>query len=142
MSLSKKISTEVLVDSSAGGRCRTILRLSWCSDDPLAVGLLVTPEPDHPALPRGEWVVLRDFLRYGLEEATGDGAVRIGPDGTGNSTKMLLHHGNGRSCTITVASDDLRNFLDDTDRCVAAGAERSDEAIDRLIDLLLRERDC
>lgn len=58
---------------------RTVLRLSWQQDDPLAVRLQLISTPDHPALPRGSWVVLRDFLRYGLEEATGDGEVRISP---------------------------------------------------------------
>ena len=49
-------------------------RIRWRSSCTL------TSTPDHPALPRGRWVVLRDFLRYGLEEPTGDGEVRISPD--------------------------------------------------------------
>ena len=73
------ISVESVVeDGGSTGRGRiTMLRLAWRRDDPLAVALLLTAEPDHPALPRGRWVVLRDFLRYGLEEPTGDGDVRL-----------------------------------------------------------------
>ena len=56
----------------------TVLTLNWRKSDPMAVYLTVRSTPDHPALPRGRWVVLRDYLRYGLEEPTGDGAVRVG----------------------------------------------------------------
>ena len=50
----------------------TVLGLAWRREDPLAVRLTLAAQPDHPALPRGEWSVLRDFLRYGVEEPTGD----------------------------------------------------------------------
>jgi len=86
------ISVESVVeDGGSTGRGRiTMLRLAWRRDDPLAVVLLLTAEPDHPALPRGRWVVLRDFLRYGLEEPTGDGDVRLRPDGSGQRMVIEL----------------------------------------------------
>ena len=77
-----EVAAEVVLDDGglAGRGHMTMLRLSWRRDDPLAVALTLTAEPDHPSLPRGEWVVLRDFLRYGLEVPTGDGEVRMRPD--------------------------------------------------------------
>src|ERR1700710_3237888 len=69
---------------------QTVLRLTWDSADPLAVRLTLTSTPDHPALPRGHWIVLRDFLRYGLEEPTGDGAVRISPDSERQKVSIRL----------------------------------------------------
>src|SRR5688500_14936617 len=80
--LPQPITAQVVIDDggSTGRGRRTVLRLVWSLDDPLALRLELTAEPDHPALPRGEWVVLRDFLRYGLDQPTGDGEVRIRPD--------------------------------------------------------------
>jgi hypothetical protein len=52
------------------------LTLRWQESDPLTVWIDVEAKPDHPALPRGRWLVLRDFLRYGIDQPTGDGDVR------------------------------------------------------------------
>ena len=72
------------------GQRITVLTLSWRKDDPLAVNLIVSSSSDHPAMPRGTWVVLRDFLRYGLEEPTGDGAVHIKPEPGGERVLLRL----------------------------------------------------
>jgi hypothetical protein len=40
-------------------------------------------------------------------------------------------------CSISVPATVVREFLDATERVVPAGEERSDEAIDRLIEQLL-----
>lgn len=137
--MSDNITTEVIVEYGAAAtrNRRTTLQLHWRKCDPFAVSLLVTAQPDHPALPRGRWVVLRDFLRYGMEEATGDGDVRISPDGDGQHVHLSLMRG-GRPCTIALPCDTLRAFLDATDDIVPAGEERSEEAIDALIEELLR----
>lgn len=130
---------EVVVDDAAAhGRGRmTVLRLSWRRADPLAVALRLTSRPDHPALPRGRWLVLRDFLRYGLEETAGDGDVRIRPDGCGERVCLELTRA-GRSACVSLPSGTLREFLDETERIVPAGEERFEEALDALIELLLR----
>ncbi len=128
--------TEVVVDDGLAGRGRlTVLRLSWRREDPLAVSLVLTGHPDHPALPRGEWVVLRDFLRYGLEEATGDGAVRICPIG-GGRVRLDLMRGD-KPYSVPVPSDVVDDFLAQTERIVPAGEEASEEALDALIQRLL-----
>ena len=77
-----EVAAEVVLDDGrlTGRGRRTVLRLAWGPSDPLTVRLELTAQPDHPSLPRGEWVILRDFLRYGLEQPTGDGEVRIRPD--------------------------------------------------------------
>jgi hypothetical protein len=114
----------------------TVLRLRWDPADPLAVDLTLTAQPDHPALPRGHWVVLRDFLRYGLEEPTGDGAVRIRPDEVRDRVWFELARP-GRAASVSVPREVARDFLDRTEELVATGEERSDEAIDALLVRLL-----
>jgi hypothetical protein len=116
---------------------RTVLRLAWRSNDPLAVELLLTSTPDHPALPRGRWVVLRDFLRYGLEEPTGDGEVRISPEVEGGSVSIRLAR-DGRPAWVSVPGDTLREFLDRTEAILPSGEESSEEVLDALIRALLR----
>lgn len=113
-----------------------VLRLSWCREDPLAIVLLVSARPDHPALPRGRWVVLRDFLRYGLEEPTGDGDVRIRPEPERRNLRLELC-GRSRPCLLDVPIERVAAFLDATERLVPAGEERNEAALDELIVRLL-----
>jgi len=81
-----EITAHVVVDDAglSGHGHLTILGMLWHAEDPPRCG-------PHPG-PRSrtirhcravEWAVLRDFLRYGVEEPTGDGAVRIRPDDDG-----------------------------------------------------------
>ena len=131
------IAAHVVVDDAgmSGHGHLTVLGLSWSRDDPLAVVLTLSAQPDHPALPRGEWAVLRDFLRYGLEEATGDGAVRIRPSGQG---RVLLElEGESKPYAVHVPAQVLCDFLDETEQIVPAGAEADDEVMDALIARLL-----
>lgn len=135
-----RITAEVVVaDRHLSGRGRTTtLRLSWYTNDPLAVHLQLRATPDHPSLPRGSWVVLRDFLRYGLDEPTGDGAVRIQPHPVRNRVRLDLARDCG-PCWVTVPAQVVRGFLDATEELVPAGAERGDQALDELIARLLVE---
>jgi hypothetical protein len=127
----------VIEDGGHSGRGRrTVLTLSWSPADPLAVELLLTAQPDHPALPRGHWVVLRDFLRYGLDQATGDGEVRIRPDDLRDRVWFELARP-GRAACVSIPRQVARDFLDRTEQAVPAGDERSDEAIEALLARLL-----
>jgi hypothetical protein len=127
----------VLDDGRLSGRgLTTLLTFRWHVDDPLAVSLTITAEPDHPSLPRGEWVILRDFLRYGLEEATGDGEVRMRPDHRLDRIWFELERP-GRAACVSVRRDLVHSFLDRTDAIVPAGEERSAAAIDALLARLL-----
>jgi hypothetical protein len=127
----------VLDDGRLTGRGRTtVLKLSWHHDDPLAVVLTLTSQPDHPSLPQGEWVILRDFLRYGLEELTGDGEVRMRPDRSLDRIWFELERP-GRAACVSVARPLVADFLDRTDAVIPAGEERSAEAIDALLARLL-----
>ena len=118
------------------GERLTVLTLSWQISDPLAVHLIVRSSPDHPALPRGSWVVLRDFLRYGLEEPTGDGSVRISPDLTGLRVQLRLARA-GRPAWINAPTSVVRSFLDQTDEFDPSGESRSAAALDDVISALL-----
>ena len=132
------VTANVIVDGGCTGPNRTtMLRLAWSRRDPLAVRLLLTAEPDHPALPRGQWMVLRDFLRYGCDHATGDGLVRIAPDRLARRLVLTLVDGS-RACKVGVPFDVVHRFLDSTEELCPAGEERHDDAIDALIARLLR----
>ena len=132
------VAVEVVIDDRGStGRGRiTVLTLLWDPEDPLAVELLLVAQPDHPALPRGRWVVLRDFLRYGLDEPTGDGAVRISPDPARERVRLDLARP-GRDATVSVPRETVLAFLEQTERAVARGTERSEDAIDALLARLL-----
>jgi hypothetical protein len=123
-------------DGHTGPGRRTVLHLSWELADPLAVQLLLTAEPDHPALSRGAWVVLRDFVRYGLEEPTGDGEVRMRPDGPQDRIWFELLRP-GREACVSAPRALVRDFLDRTAQVVPFGEERSEQAIDALLARLL-----
>ncbi len=133
------VTAEVVIDDGVhSGRGRlTVLQLVWCRRDPLAVELLLTAEPDHPALPRGRWVVLRDFLRYALDEPTGDGEVRLRPDDIRDRVWFELARP-GRAACVSVPRAWVREFLEQTEHVVPCGGERSGEAIDALLERLLR----
>jgi Streptomyces sporulation and cell division protein, SsgA len=135
---SASVSVEVVVDDGGStGRGRmTVLTVLWYADDPLAVELLLTAQPDHPALPRGRWVVLRDFLRYGLEEPTGDGDVRIRPDRERDRVGLELARP-GRAACVSVPRATVAEFLERTERAVPSGSERSEQALDDLLARLL-----
>ena len=132
-----EITAHVVVDDSGmtGHGHLTVLGLAWSRRDPLAVRLSLSAQPDHPALPRGQWAVLREFLRYGIEEPTGDGDVRIRPEGDGRVRLELL--GEAKPYAVHVAADVLRGFLDDTEAVVATGTEADEEMMDALISRLL-----
>jgi hypothetical protein len=122
-------------DGAGRGR-RVLLRFVWRPADPLAVSIDVEARPDHPALPRGTWIVLRDFLRYGLMAPTGDGDVQIHP-GEEASTVWLTLARRTRPCRLAVPAAMLSAFLDRTEEAVPCGEERSDREVDDLIAALL-----
>lgn len=134
---SGQICTQLVVDGAGltGAHHLTVLTLSWTDDDPLAVSLILAPRPDHPSLPRGEWVVLRDFLRYGCTEPTGDGRVRIRPEGP-DRVRLELDAGK-RPFVVHVPTTTLTAFLDDTEAVVATGHEAGEAVMDELIRRLL-----
>lgn len=133
------VTAEVVVgDGHATGRThRTSLRLSWYAADPLAVHLLLTAQPDHPALPRGRWTMLRDFLRYAMSHPTGDGDVRARPC-AGGTTVLLDLHRDGRVTPVRLPTATVGDFLDATELLVPAGEEQSAAALDELIARLSR----
>ena len=131
----EEVRVDIVADTGAGTESSTLLQLRWRPVDPLAVALTVRRLPQHPSLVQGEWLMLRDFLRYGLEAATGDGDVRLRP-GTEANVVIDLSGKRGQ-CSLSVPAAAVREFLVATERVVPCGAERSDEAIDHLIEQLL-----
>ena len=132
------VTASVVVEGGCSGPNRTtMLRLAWNRRDPLAVRLLMTCSPDHPALPRGQWMVLRDFLRYGCSHPTGDGLVRIRPDRGGRHVVLELVDGT-RASRVTMPIELVTRFLDSTEEICPSGEERHDAEIDALIDRLTR----
>jgi hypothetical protein len=133
-----EVAAEVVLDDGrlTGRGLMTVLRLSWHPDDPLAVLLTLTAHPDHPSLPQGRWVVLRDFLRYGMEEPTGDGEVRIRPDAQLDRVWFELERP-GRAACVSVPAPLVADFLDRTSEVVPFGEERSAASIEALLERLL-----
>ena len=131
------VSAHVVVGDAgmSGHGHMTVLGLTWRREDPLAVVLTLAAQPDHPSLPRGEWAVLRDFLRYGVEEPTGDGNVRVRPDGNGAVVLELL--GEAKPYLLHVPSTIICEFLDATETIVPTGAEADEAVMDALINRLL-----
>ena len=127
---------DVVVDALSGRGRLTVLRVRWHRDDPLAVVLELSAQPDHPSLPRGSWVVLRDFLRYGLEERTGDGVVRIWPDDIRDRVWLELER-YGRPACISLPRPVVAEFLALTDRQVPSGGEAAGAAVDAAVDALV-----
>lgn len=136
----EQVATEVVLDDGrlTGHGRETVLRLWWGPADPLTVHLELTARPDHPSLPQGAWVILRDFLRYGLEEPTGDGQVRIRPDEQLDRVWLELQRP-GRAACVSVSRPIVLEFLRRTDELVQHGEERSAEAIDALLARLLAD---
>jgi hypothetical protein len=132
-----QVSTRVVVNDDGGTstRHRTVLALSWDDSDPLAVRIVLSTEPDHPSLPRGEWVMLRDFLRYGCSEPTGDGAVRVRPE-PGDRILLALQD-ETKTFEVRVPTGTITGFLDETERAVPTGREAGEEVLDELIRRLL-----
>lgn len=121
----------------SNGFCLT-LRLAWSDADPITVELTVDAEPPHPSLPSGAWVVLRDFLRYGLDEPTGDCAVRVRPGpGHDQVTFELPRPDSVQPCRVCVPAAVVLSFLDATSAIVPSG-EVSETALDALIGQLLQ----
>jgi hypothetical protein len=134
---SETVTTDVLVDGVVPARTRrTMLRLHWSSDDPIAVNVRLTAHPDHPSLPRGDWSILRDFLRYGLDQATGDGDVRIVPEESGDCVRLELTV-DGRHMPVLVSRATLCGFLDETEAIQPSGEAGENAAVQALIDRLL-----
>ena len=133
------VRTQVVIDDGAhaGPGRHTELTLTWTPADPLAVQLELTALPEHPALPRGRWVVLRDFLHYGLDEPTGDGAVRIRPDLVRDRVWLELDR-YGRPACVSLPRPVLVAFLERTELAVPSGTERSVAALEDLLDRLLQ----
>ena len=126
----------VLGDGAGRGR-HMLAHLQWHPADPLAVSIEIEARPDHPALPRGTWIVLRDFLRYGLSAPTGDGDVHIHPGDDGSTVWLTLAR-RTRPCRLALPASVLAAFLDRTEERVPCGEERSDQEVDDLIAALLK----
>lgn len=117
-------------------RCQLALRLCWSERDPLTIDLALRASPPHPALPSGDWAILRDFLHYGLDAPTGDGAVRVRP---GPDQQVVVVELPGRDATALVlvaSAHTLRAFIACTLAIVPSG-DVSEAGLDALIDRLL-----
>ncbi len=128
------MSAEVVIDDGAhaGPGRMTVLRLVWTRNDPFAVHLRLTAHPEHPALPRGEWVLSRDSLRDGLAVPTGDGVVRVRPDDLRDRVWFELER-LGRPACVSVPRPVVADFLQRSEQVVPAGQERAEQAVDALL---------
>ncbi|WP_131746794.1 SsgA family sporulation/cell division regulator [Frankia sp. Cppng1_Ct_nod] len=131
------VTTELIVDDAPSRGRLTVLQVNWRRADPLAVTLDLISRPDHPALPRGTWVVLRDALRAGLEIPTGGGDVRITPEPDRGCVRLDLSSGELHS-VVRLDIEAARAFLDATERVVPRGEERPEEELEAVLADMLR----
>lgn len=137
------VQLDVTIAAPTRGRDRWVnLTMRWQQDDPLSVALALSAYPDHPALPSGRWVILRDFVRYGLDAPTGDGDVRLCPRGGAlNASRPdvvdLSLARAGRPCVLAVPGSLLAAFVAETERRAPSGEERSEALLDEFIERLL-----
>jgi hypothetical protein len=135
--MTDSVSADILVDAGPPGQTRrTMLRLEWQRHAPIAIRLHLTTSPDHPALPRGQWSVLRDFLRYGLDEPTGDGDVRIVPHANGADLALHLIF-DGRNTCIDLPRATVLAFLDRTESIEPSGEAGEAATLEILVARLL-----
>ncbi|HVA59887.1 MAG TPA: SsgA family sporulation/cell division regulator [Mycobacteriales bacterium] len=134
------VGVEIVVeDGDQHGHSRPIvLRLGWRRDEPMAVQFTLRGIPDHPVLYWGDWAILRDFLRYGLEEPTGDGDVRITPESPAGTIRLDLGSAGGRPCAVRLPMATVRGFLAATEAIVPSGEEASEALLEALIERLLQ----
>lgn len=119
-----------------GARCELALCLTWSERDPLTVELSLTASPPHPALPTGNWAILRDFLHYGLDQPTGDGSVKVRPGSDPQLVVIELPAWDGSSLLLAAPAESVRAFIECTHALVPSG-DVSEESLDALIDRLL-----
>jgi hypothetical protein len=137
--MSESVSADILVDAGAPGRIRrTVLHLEWLRQEPIAVRMQLTTLPDHPALPRGAWSVLRDFLRYGCDEPTGDGDVRIAPSRSFRHVSLQLIC-DGRTTCIDLPRSSVLDFLNRTEAIEPSGEAGEAATLDILVARLLED---
>jgi hypothetical protein len=119
-----------------GSRCQLELSLDWCEQEPLTVELTLTASPPHPALPSGGWAILRDFLNYGLDEPTGDGAVRVRPGSDPLHVVVELPGQDTAPLLLVASARKVRAFIECTEAVVPSG-DVSEASLDALIVRLL-----
>lgn len=129
-----EVTVEAVIDDGphAGPGRHTVLQLRWTKADPLAVELILTARPEHPALARGRWVVLRDSLHEALGTPTGDGVVKLRPDELRDRVWFELDRP-GRAACVSVDRSVVAVFLQQTQRYVPYGDEASGPAVDALL---------
>lgn len=129
-----EVAVDVVIDDGphAGPGRLTSLRLLWRPHDPFAVLLQLTAMPDHPSLPRGQWIIARDLLRQALDVPAGAGAVRLRPDHLRDRVWFELERPGPAAC-LSVPRAEVLQFLERTELHVAVGTEPVGHAVDRLL---------
>jgi hypothetical protein len=140
--MSVEVRVEAVIGDGPHARpgCHTVLALRWLMSDPLAVELTLTARPEHPALARGRWFVLRDALYDSLTAATGNGPVTLRPDAALDRVWFVFDRPGRPEHPVCVSIDRgvVAAFLEQTERFVAYGDEASGPAVDALLAEVLK----
>jgi hypothetical protein len=92
--------------------------LIYQADDPFAVTMKF-----HAGGSVATWVMGRDLLAEGMTQASGDGDVRLRPDGRSLVLELLSDR---HATVLRLTRATLRKFLDTTYRLVPPGTEHFD----------------
>lgn len=118
-----------LIDS--GGRATPLAaELSYDSRDPYAVTALFKTQDTTV-----RWVFARDLLREGLFDPTGDGDVHVWPclDARGHAVTILELSSPDGEALLQAQSDEVNEFLRQTEQLVPVGAENNLVDIDEAL---------
>jgi hypothetical protein len=88
-----------------------------------------------------EWLVSRDLLRAGLDRATGDGDVRVGPTAARPATLFLHLRAPSGEALLELSRVALAAFVKGTETLVPFGAEVVTADLDLELAVLLTDGD-
>ncbi|MEU3607805.1 SsgA family sporulation/cell division regulator [Streptomyces sp. NPDC035033] len=123
------------VSSPDHGAGRLVVGIRHDPGDPLAVRLDFAPVGGPDKGRATTWVFARSLLEEGIVAAVGDGDVRVGPGGDGE-TDIELESMYGY-CVVRFRTDALRSFLSRTEAWSPQVSARIRTELDRTLDALL-----
>ncbi|MFD3530369.1 SsgA family sporulation/cell division regulator [Streptomyces sp. NPDC058664] len=127
------VTAHVSTPEHAGGRL--VVRIRHLPDDPLAVRLDFAPTDDSEQSTT-TWAFARSLLTEGVDAPTGEGDVRVWPEGA-YETHVQLHTGRGR-CVVRFRSAALRSFLARTELWSPGVDHQVEAELDRFLATILR----
>jgi hypothetical protein len=133
--LSSSVTRELIVQvvAPADGPSQVSVAMRYDTADPYAVHAVFRVAADQQVT----WVFARELLSTGLDEASGDGDVRIWPASHGGDVVVCIElRSPDGEAVLHARPDDLVDFLDSAYALCPAGNESQHLQIDRALGAL------